>query len=134
VEVKYPMNIIPKYLIYLLRWQLSTPILAPVIAFFKHSPSVFGTAEDWTGSAIANLIGGLIFFWVDRYIFSSDKLGAIWQIQENIQCVECGKIARGYRLAKTAGYDKTKNAPQFRCEECSLIKSASLRKKGIQID
>jgi len=64
-------------LLYLFRWQLSTPILAPVIAFFKHSPSIFGTKEDWIGSAIANLIGGLIFFWVDRFIFTSEKLGPV---------------------------------------------------------
>jgi len=68
---------IKRYLLYLFRWQLSTPILAPVIAFFKHSPSIFGTKEDWIGSAIANLIGGLIFFWVDRFIFTSEKLGPV---------------------------------------------------------
>ena len=62
-----------KYVFYLLRWQLSTPILAPIIALAKHSPSVFGTKEDWIGSAVANLVGGLIFFWIDRCIFSSDK-------------------------------------------------------------
>jgi hypothetical protein len=125
---------IKRYLLYLLRWQLSTPILAPVIAFFKHSPSLFGTREDWIGSAIANLIGGLIFFWVDRFIFTSEKLGAVWQVHENVTCVECGKTARGYRLVKTEGYDKTKSAPQFRCEECSQRKSETLRKRGLRID
>jgi DNA-directed RNA polymerase subunit RPC12/RpoP len=123
-----------RYLLYLIRWQLSTPILAPVIALFKHSPSLFGTREDWIGAAIANLIGGLIFFWVDRFIFTSEKLGTVWQIHENVACVECGKTARGYRLVKTEGYDKTKSAPQFRCEECSLKKSETLRKKGVRID
>lgn len=125
---------IRRYLLYLIRWQLSTPILAPVIALFKHSPSLFGTREDWIGAAIANLIGGLIFFWVDRFIFTSEKLGTVWQVHENVACVECGKTARGYRLVKTEGYDRTKSAPQFRCEECSLKKSETLRKKGVRID
>ncbi|HXX59316.1 MAG TPA: hypothetical protein VEI27_01420 [Dehalococcoidales bacterium] len=125
---------IKRYLLYLCRWQLSTPILAPIIAFFKHSPSIFGTKEDWIGSAVANLIGGLIFFWVDRFIFTSEKLGPVWQVKENVKCVECGKIARGYRLVKTEGYDKTKAKPQFRCEECSLAKSEDLRKQGVKVD
>lgn len=60
---------IKSYLLYLIRWQLSTPILAPVIAIFKHSPTPFGTAEDWLGSSVANLIGGCIFYFVDRWIF-----------------------------------------------------------------
>jgi hypothetical protein len=126
--------IMKRYLLYLLRWQLSTPILAPIIAFFKHSPSIFGTAEDWIGSSVANLIGGLIFFWVDRFIFTSERLGIIWHVQEKIQCSECHKLARGYRLVKTDNYDRTKASPQFRCEECSMKKSETLRKKGILID
>lgn len=125
---------IKRYLLYLLRWQLSTPILAPVIAFFKHSSSLFGTSADWIGSAIANLIGGLIFFWVDQFIFNSEKLDTVWQVHENVACSECGKIARGYRLVKTEGYDKTKSTPQFRCEACSMRKSETMRIKGVRID
>ncbi len=60
-----------RYALYLIRWQLSTPILAPVVAYFKNSPSMFGTKEDWIGSAVAKLIGGFIFFWVVQFIFSS---------------------------------------------------------------
>lgn len=62
-----------RYALYLLRWQLSTPILAPIVAYFNHSPSRFGTPESWLGSAVANLVGGLIFFWVDRWIFSKSR-------------------------------------------------------------
>ncbi len=125
---------IRRYLLYLLRWQLSTPILAPIIAYFKHSPTVMGTAEDWIGSSVANLVGGLIFFWVDRFIFTTDKLGQVWQIHENITCIECGKVTRGYRLVQSKGYDKTAAEPQFRCEDCSIKKADSLRKQGVQID
>lgn len=129
------MNInFKRYSLYLLRWQLSTPILAPIIAYFKHSPSLFGTKEDWIGSAVANLIGGLIFFWVDKFIFTSKKLAAEWDVREDIVCVDCKKIARGYRLVKAENYDKSKDEePKFRCEECSKLKIQDLRKKGIKV-
>jgi hypothetical protein len=52
-----------RFLIYLLRWQLSTIILAPCIAFFNDSIGSVGSA------VIANLIGGCIFFFIDRKIF-----------------------------------------------------------------
>lgn len=52
---------IKSYFLYLLRWQLSTPILA-VCLIWLHS-----LGELWA-TIIVNLIGGLIFFWVDRKI------------------------------------------------------------------
>lgn len=48
--------------LYLMRWQLSTPILAFCVVYL----ATFG--EFWA-TVIANFIGGLIFFWVDRLIF-----------------------------------------------------------------
>ena len=51
-----------KYGIYLIRWQLSTPILAGVLCWL----SEFNTL---TATIIANLLGGLLFFWVDKFIF-----------------------------------------------------------------
>jgi len=55
-----------KMLFYLMRWQLSTPILWSVIYFLTDLPLIWQTI-------IANLIGGLIFFWVDRWIFTAKK-------------------------------------------------------------
>lgn len=55
---------IKRYFIYLCRWQLSTPVMTPVTMYFGATVA---------GVVAANLIGGLIFFWVDKYIFSSDK-------------------------------------------------------------
>ena len=55
-----------KFLLYLLRWQLSTPILALVLFFMK----------DWNyfiATIVANLIGGIIFFWIDKMIFKEKK-------------------------------------------------------------
>jgi hypothetical protein len=112
---------IRKYLFYLIRWQLSTPILAPIVAYFKHSPSAFGTREDWIATSIANLIGGLIFFWVDRFIFSP-KFDEVWDAKENVVCVDCGMECRGYRLIRRGKYDKTQAKPEFRCESCSIKK------------
>lgn len=50
-----------KYLLYLLRWQLSSPILAICLCYLK-----LGTV--WN-TITANLIGGMIFYWVDKRIF-----------------------------------------------------------------
>lgn len=123
-----------RYILYLIRWQLSTPLLAPVVAFFKQSPNIFGTAEDWIAATIANLIGGLIFFWVDSYIFTSKSLAAQWEVRDNVRCADCGKLCRGYRLVKTGNYDRTKDRyPEFRCEQHSKRKSTKLRKSGIAV-
>lgn len=125
---------IKRYGLYLLRWQFSTPILAPVVAYFKGSPSLFGTKEDWIGSIVANLIGGLIFFWVDMFIFTSQSLNVEWEIKDIVTCVDCRKEARGYRIIRAKGYDKTKGAvPEFRCEDCSMKKTEELRKRGIEV-
>lgn len=62
------MNLIKQYLLYLIRWQLSTPILAIVISLF---PETGGT--HWIPSIVANLVGGLIFFWIDKLIFKEKK-------------------------------------------------------------
>ena len=51
-----------KYVLYLIRWQLSTPILALVMAWL-------GSFGAIVAAITANLIGGLIFFWIDRLIF-----------------------------------------------------------------
>ena len=50
-----------KYLMYLGRWQLTSITLYPVIQLL---------GPGLAGVFIANLIGGLIFFWVDRWIFT----------------------------------------------------------------
>ena len=56
---------IKKYLLYLLRWQLSTPVLAAVL-YIMNTKEIYETI-------IANLVGGLIFFWVDILIFRGGK-------------------------------------------------------------
>ena len=55
-----------RFLLYLLRWQLSTPILAVCLILF----AALGTT---TATILSNLIGGVIFFWVDRWIFKLKK-------------------------------------------------------------
>lgn len=113
-----------RYFLYLIRWQLSTPILAVVLIFLV-------SLNSWVATAIANLIGGLIFFWVDSFIFTSQKLNAEWEVKDDIKCFDCGKEARGYRLVKTGKYDKTNDKfPEFRCEACSKIKTEQLTSIG----
>nr|WP_320162415.1 hypothetical protein [uncultured Methanoregula sp.] len=117
-----------RYGLYLLRWQASTPILAGVGILLASMGYI-------VAAIIANLIGGLIFFWVDQFIFTSQSLAAQWEVKENITCVDCGKLARGYRIVKSGDYDKTHdNEPEFRCEECSKKKTEQLRERGIRIE
>ena len=54
-------NEIKRFGLYLLRWELSTPILAICLSFLNFSTLV--------NTIIANLIGGCIFFYVDKKIF-----------------------------------------------------------------
>jgi DNA-directed RNA polymerase subunit RPC12/RpoP len=116
-----------RYFLYLCRWQLSTPILAIVLVWLA-------TLNRWTATVIANLIGGLIFFWVDRFIFRSKALSSQWEVKDNIECSDCGRLARGYRLVKTSNYDKSEDKePKFRCEECSKKKSEQLMREGVNI-
>lgn len=116
-----------RYGLYLIRWQLSTPILAVVLHFLAQTGEIMATT-------IANLIGGLIFFWVDKFIFTSETLSAQWEVRDTVLCVDCGTEARGYRIVKAAGYDRTKDPkPEFRCEECSKKKTEELRKQGIDV-
>ena len=61
-----------RYGLYLIRWQMSSVILAPVIGIMKGT-SIIGTWSDWSAAIVANLIGGAIFFWVDRIIFKGRK-------------------------------------------------------------
>jgi hypothetical protein len=51
--------------VYIVRWQLSTPVLYVCMAWLP-----FGTL---TKTIIANFIGALIFFPVDRAIMTKDK-------------------------------------------------------------
>ena len=86
---------------------MSTIILAPAVAFFKHSPSVWGTKEDWIAATVANLIGGCIFFWVDRFIFKSQSIEQ-WEIMKKGKCHDCSKTDYVKRLVTApGGYDRT---------------------------
>lgn len=115
---------VKRYLLYLLRWQLSTPILAICLVFLK-----FGVT--WN-TVIANLIGGLIFFWVDKFIFTSKLIAPQWEVVENITCFDCKKpVFRGYRLVKAKNYDRSAAVPEFRCESCSQAKARIQKKQGI---
>lgn len=116
-----------RYGLYLVRWQLSTPILAGALL-------VLSSVDKITATVIANFIGGLIFFWVDRFIFTSEHLAAQWEVKDTVTCVDCGRETRGYRVVRAKRYDRTKDAhPQYRCEECSQKKTEELRRRGIDV-
>ncbi len=111
-----------RFFLYLFRWQLSTPILWPIV--------------NWLGIGIAsviiaNLIGAAIFFWVDKFIFTSPAL-EVWHYQPKGRCHICGREAELWRLVKAGDYDKTKSRPVFLCAECSAKKLEKLKAKGIE--
>jgi hypothetical protein len=120
-----------KLLLYLCRWQLSSPILAPIIALFTGAP-IWGTWQTWVGTVVANLIGGAIFFWVDRFIFTSAAV-EMWHFIPEGKCDKCGKITSLWRLTLAPGYDKRNDEPKYLCMKCSKHKTDELRAKGIKI-
>jgi DNA-directed RNA polymerase subunit RPC12/RpoP len=122
------MKLVKRYILYLIRWQLSTPILAVVL-------SLLSGMNTWAATIIANLIGGLIFFWVDKLIFKKKTDLPLWEIEEEVECADCHKKTRGYRIVEWGNYDRSNDKnPQFRCQECSLKKmeliSNNLQKKN----
>ena len=52
-----------RFSLYLLRWQLSTPVYAVVLYLVSDKLGYIAK------TMIANLIGACIFYWVDRFIF-----------------------------------------------------------------
>jgi len=54
-----------KFLMYAFRWQCSTPIYAIIMYMLKDMNTVESTI-------IANAIGACIFYWIDKYIFTSN--------------------------------------------------------------
>lgn len=100
-----------RYILYLIRWQLSTPILALSMMYFH-----FGVT--WN-TILANLIGGLIFFWVDRYIFRSKNDFPLLEVATDVTCEGCNlTVKRGYRAAQMASKHES-TSRGFRCETCS---------------
>lgn len=55
------MKEIKRFILYLLRWEASTPIIALVLYLLN--------TNEIIETIIANLIGGIIFYFVDKKIF-----------------------------------------------------------------
>jgi hypothetical protein len=120
-------KLLKRYALYLFRWQLSTPILAVVLILLASLHPIIATV-------IANFIGGLIFFWVDRYIFAQRKRVPQWEIAEEAKCSDCGITERGYRVTEWLNYNRVEDqAPQFRCGSCAQAKLLEIYKKHAEI-
>jgi len=111
-----------KLILYLIRWQLSTPILW--LAVRQLGTSFWSTV-------LANFIGGLIFFWIDRFIFTSPAI-EMWHVKEGV-CDSCKKSGHLWRLVLAPHYDKRKEEPTFMCMDCSKKKTDALRAQGYKI-
>ena len=55
-----------RLLMYLFRWQMSTPILAGVVWYLSDYNEI-------VSAVVANLIGGLIFYKIDKLIFNKKR-------------------------------------------------------------
>jgi hypothetical protein len=67
------MDILLQYFLYAIRWQFSTPSLAIIsvlyLAWRSKKPLKWPNKDEWIATALANLVGSAIFFWVDMFIF-----------------------------------------------------------------
>jgi hypothetical protein len=112
-----------RFILYLFRWQLSTPILWIIVGRLGASLK---------STIIANLIGGIIFFWIDKFIFTSQGI-EMWHLKEG-QCGDCKEYSNLYRLVVALNYDKRKDPnPVFLCYKCSKRKTDELRQRGYKI-
>lgn len=57
--------VVKRLLLYLFRWQLSTPILFLCVTLMPFNNMI--------KTILANLIGGLIFFQIDKWIFKNNS-------------------------------------------------------------
>ncbi len=112
-----------RFILYLFRWQLSSPILYLVMRQF---------GVGFYQTIIANLIGGSIFFWIDKFIFTSGAI-EMWHFKDKGICDNCGKESSLWRLVLAPNYDKRNSNPKFFCMECSKLRTDIMRKKGIKI-
>lgn len=116
------MKLLKRYTMYLIRWQLSTPILAIVLKLLSNMSTLMATV-------IANLIGGLIFFWVDKLIFKKKSDVPLWEIENDVECYDCHSVGKGYRIVSWGNYDRTEDKnPQYRCKDCSINKMKTISK------
>jgi hypothetical protein len=132
--IKKSINIIrdnfsfTKLFFYMIRWQLSTPILAGITYLFTDQ------MESIASAFVANIVGALIFYWFDLVTFLFSSLSHQWEVKENIICYDCMKQSnRGYRLVIAPRYNRMNHEPQFRCECCSDKKVKQLRSEGLKI-
>jgi hypothetical protein len=114
-----------RYAMYLGRWQITSITLYPCLLLF---------GSGWSGVIIGNFVGALIFFWVDKYIFTPRFEPVLWEIKDEVSCFDCGKKSRCYRIVKAYDYNRVKdNQPEFRCEVCSIKKTQALRQRGVEV-
>ena len=66
------MKEIIRFLLYLGRWQLSSFVLAPILALMTNT-EVYDLRVI-LATIVANLVGGCIFYWVDKWIFRKREL------------------------------------------------------------
>lgn len=81
---------------------------------------VLSGVNPLVATIVANLIGGLMFFWVDRFIFKPKVAKFIyWEIEDNGICMDCGFTGEVRRVVINKRYDRQFGKKEFRCKCCS---------------
>ena len=89
-----------KFILYMLRWQISTPVIGLCYALMQDSLGLIWTA------ILANVIGGLVFFYPDLYIFKEKPVWAVINKENRhiIKTFKDVKLAKSYIEDRKRGY------------------------------
>ncbi len=113
-----------RYFLYVLRWVV---LAVPGALFFNEVRDLFNIENVYLVMVISQAVMGAGVFFIDRFIFTSRSIDVQWEVKGQAACVDCGRVGRGYRIAKAPQYDRVRDRnPKFRCEQCSEIKARRL--------
>lgn len=113
-----------RYFLYILRWVV---LAVPGALFFNQVRDLFNIDNVYLVMVISQAVMGAGVFFIDRFIFAAQSIDVQWEVKGATACVDCGRVGRGYRIAKAPQYDRVNDKdPEFRCERCSEIKARRL--------
>jgi hypothetical protein len=128
-------GMIKKFILYAFRWQLSSPILAACIIYLPFN--------SITKTIIANLLGALIFFFVDKWIFKPkgglDTTKLLARVDEEVEVTRVPLIKLGMmrvrKIIEEVTHDELNRVGKDPCIECEgLSNCASKAGNEMEVD